>query len=207
MRAAKRAADVVVSAILLLMLVPAMAAIVLAIATVMGSPVLFKQRRLGLQGRQFTMLKFRTMRTDTDSEGRLLPDALRLTRLGAFLRSTSLDELPQLLNVLKGEMSLVGPRPLMPEYMPYYTQREQLRHTVRPGITGWAQVRGRNQARWDERLAMDVWYVENWSLWLDARVLALTLMAVLGRKGVVVDPASAMPSLDEERKQWLTRST
>jgi len=207
MRAAKRAADVVVSALLLLMLSPAMVVIALAIATVMGSPVLFRQRRPGLQGRQFTMLKFRTMRADTDSEGRLLPDALRLTPLGAFLRSTSLDELPQLLNVLKGEMSLVGPRPLMPEYMPYYTQREQLRHTVLPGITGWAQVRGRNQARWDERLAMDVWYVENWSLWLDMRVLALTLMAVLGRTGVVVDPASAMLSLDEERKQWLKRST
>jgi len=184
-----------------------MVVIALAIATVMGSPVLFRQRRSGLQGRQFTMLKFRTMRADTDSEGRLLPDALRLTPLGAFLRSTSLDELPQLLNVLKGEMSLVGPRPLMPEYMPYYTQREQLRHTVLPGITGWAQVRGRNQARWDERLAMDVWYVENWSLWLDMRVLALTLMAVLGRTGVVVYPASAMLSLDEERKQWLKRST
>jgi lipopolysaccharide/colanic/teichoic acid biosynthesis glycosyltransferase len=207
MRAAKRAADVVVSALLLLMLSPAMVVIALAIATVMGSPVLFRQRRSGLQGRQFTMLKFRTMRADTESEGRLLPDALRLTPLGAFLRSTSLDELPQLLNVLKGEMSLVGPRPLMPEYMPYYTQREQLRHTVLPGITGWAQVRGRNQARWDERLAMDVWYVENWSLWLDMRVLALTLMAVLGRTGVVVDPASAMLSLDEERKQWLKRST
>ena len=207
MRAAKRAADVVVSALLLLMLSPAMVVIALAIATVMGSPVLFRQRRSGLQGRQFTMLKFRTMRADTDSEGRLLPDALRLTPLGAFLRSTSLDELPQLLNVLKGEISLVGPRPLMPEYMPYYTQREQLRHTVLPGITGWAQVRGRNQARWDERLAMDVWYVENWSLWLDMRVLALTLMAVLGRTGVVVYPASAMLSLDEERKQWLKRST
>lgn len=207
MRVAKRATDVVVSAALLVMLAPVLAAIAVAIAVTMGTPVLFRQRRPGLHGRLFTMLKFRTMRADSDSEGCLLPDALRLTRLGAFLRATSLDELPELLNVLRGEMSLVGPRPLMPEYMPYYTQREQLRHAVPPGITGWAQVCGRNMVRWDERLAMDAWYVENWNLWLDVRVLARTVMVVFGRTGVVVDPTSVMLNLDEERKQWLTRST
>ncbi len=207
MRCAKRTADLVISAGLLVALAPVLGVVAVAIAATMGPPVLFRQQRPGLHGRLFTMLKFRTMRASRDAEGRLLPDAGRLTRLGAFLRAASLDELPELLNVLRGEMSLVGPRPLVPEYMPYYTPREQLRHTVPPGITGWAQVCGRNLARWDERLAMDVWYVENWSLWLDLRVLVRTVLVVFDRTGVVVDPTSTMLDLDEERREWLARST
>ncbi|RKX62201.1 MAG: hypothetical protein DRP37_02185, partial [Thermodesulfobacteriota bacterium] len=147
----------------------------------------------------FTIYKFRTMTDAMDAKGNLLPDGQRLTPLGGFLRSTSLDELPELFNVLKGDMSLVGPRPLVMKYLPYYTDREQLRHSVRPGITGWAQVNGRNLILWDERLAMDVWYVENWSICLDLRILAITILKVLRREGAAKDPDSVEIHLDQER--------
>jgi lipopolysaccharide/colanic/teichoic acid biosynthesis glycosyltransferase len=145
------------------------------------------------------LYKFRTMTDDRDDTGQLLPDKLRLTSLGIFLRNTSLDELPALFNVLKGDMSLVGPRPLLMRYLPYYTDRENLRHSVRPGITGWAQVNGRNYLPWDERLALDVWYVENWTLGLDLKILLTTFMQVLRREGVSADPDAAETDLDWER--------
>ncbi len=173
--------------------------IALAIRMRLGSPVFYRQQRPGLHGQPFTLLKFRTMTDARGADGHLLPDAERLTRLGRFLRRTSLDELPELINVLRGEMSLVGPRPLLTEYLPYYTEREHLRHSVKPGITGWAQINGRNLARWDERLAMDVWYVEHCSLRLDIQIIIRTVVSILKRENVVVDPRSLMPDLDQER--------
>ncbi|MGA2798278.1 MAG: sugar transferase, partial [Thermoguttaceae bacterium] len=170
----KRTLDLLTAAALLILLSPILALVALAIQLILGAPVLFSHRRPGKGCKPFTVYKFRTMTDNRDSQGNLLPDALRLTALGKFLRKTSLDEFPQLYNVLRGEMSLVGPRPLCMEYLPYFTEREQLRHTVRPGITGWGQIHGRNQVSWDDRLAFDVWYVENWSFFLDLKILALT---------------------------------
>ena len=170
-----------------------------------GRPVFFRQARPGLHGRPFTMLKFRTMTDARDHEGYLLPDAQRLTRLGRFLRSSSLDELPELWNVLRGDMSLVGPRPLLMSYLPYYTEREQKRHLVRPGITGLAQVSGRNLLGWDERLELDVQYVENGSLLLDLRILLQTVVKALGRSDVLVAPSAAgQVTLVEHRKNQRT---
>ncbi len=150
----------------------------------LGSPVFFTQVRPGLNGKPFRMVKFRSMTDARSPDGELLPDAERLTRFGALLRSTSLDELPELWNVLKGEMSLVGPRPLLFEYLPLYTPEQARRHDVRPGITGWAQVNGRNAISWEEKFALDVWYVENQSLWLDIKILWLTVRKVLVRDGI-----------------------
>lgn len=150
----------------------------------LGSPVFFTQVRPGLNGKPFRMVKFRSMTDERSPDGELLPDADRLTRFGAMLRSTSLDELPELWNVLKGEMSLVGPRPLLIEYLPLYTPEQARRHDVRPGITGWAQVNGRNAISWEEKFALDVWYVENQSLWLDIKILWLTVRKVLVRDGI-----------------------
>lgn len=181
---AKRIFDVAVALPLLLLLSPVLLVIALAVRLTMGAPVLFRQERPGLDGRIFTLVKFRTMRHATDARGRPLPDERRITRLGRFLRETSLDELPGLWNVLLGHMSLVGPRPLLPEYLPRYTPRQARRHEVRPGITGWAQVNGRNAPGWEERLAMDVWYVDNRSFLVDLRILLLTPLRVLSRRGV-----------------------
>ena len=161
-----------------------------------GAGAFFTQERPGKNGKIFKVIKFKSMTDERDAEGRLLPDAQRLTKVGRFIRSTSLDELPQLLNVLKGDMALVGPRPLLPQYLPYYTEREQLRHTVRPGITGWAQVNGRNLLTWDEKLEKDAWYVEHLSFMLDMKIIFLTVMNVVKRKGVSV-PHGAY--LDKER--------
>jgi lipopolysaccharide/colanic/teichoic acid biosynthesis glycosyltransferase len=197
--AVKRLVDVLASAGGLLLLSPVLLAVAIAVRWSMGSPVLFRQVRPGRHAVPFAMYKFRTMRDAHDENGDPLPDGERLTAVGRFLRKTSLDELPELINVLRGDMSLVGPRPLLMRYLPYYTPREQRRHDVRPGITGWAQVNGRNTARWADRLEMDVWYVEHQSLWLDIKVLARTAASLLGQKGVVVDPRSAMLNLDEER--------
>jgi lipopolysaccharide/colanic/teichoic acid biosynthesis glycosyltransferase len=169
------------------------------IAIRMGRPVLFKHVRPGKDEKLFCIYKFRTMTDARGTDGNLLSDAERITALGAFLRKTSLDELPELFNVLKGEMSLVGPRPLLVSYLPYYTARERIRHSVRPGITGWAQVMGRNELAWDRRLEYDVWYVKNRSLLLDLKILLLTAHIVLRHQGVVVDPHSTMKNLDEER--------
>jgi sugar transferase EpsL len=205
-RIIKRVFDVVAALAGLVVLAPLLAIVAAAIRLTMGRPVLFRQVRPGYAGRPFTLVKFRTMREASGPDGRPLADAERLTRLGRFLRATSLDELPQLWNVLTGELSLVGPRPLLTRYLPYYTERERLRLTVRPGITGWAQVRGRNHAPWDQRLGDDAWYVENWSLGLDLLILLKTVQIVLLGRGVVVAPTEAMRDLDEERTGLAQRS-
>jgi sugar transferase EpsL len=188
----KRSLDALLSAVGLLVLSPVLAVTALAVRLAIGSPVLFRQVRPGLHGEPFTLLKFRTMRDAHDAEGNLLPDEARLTHLGAFLRSTSLDELPELWNVLRGEMSLVGPRPLLVEYLPLYTPEQARRHEVRPGITGWAQVNGRNAIRWDEKFRLDVWYVDNCSLRLDLWILLLTLRKVFVREGISHDGHATM---------------
>ncbi len=159
----------------------------------LGSPVLFRQVRPGLHGRPFMMVKFRTMTDERGADGELLPDAQRLTSFGRFLRATSLDELPELWNVLRGEMSLVGPRPLLMEYLPLYSPEQARRHEVRPGITGWAQVNGRNALSWEERFKLDVWYVDHRSLWLDLRILWLTVRKVIVREGISAQGEATMP--------------
>ena len=183
----KRIFDVCVSLFGLVVAAPVMLLVALAIRLTMGAPVLFHQVRPGLHGRPFTLLKFRTMTDERDGEGRLLPDGQRLTRLGRLLRATSLDELPELVNVLRGEMSLVGPRPLLLSYLDRYTPEQARRHQVLPGITGWAQVNGRNALEWEKRLAMDAWYADHCSFWLDARILVMTLLKVISREGVCED--------------------
>ena len=189
----KRIVDILVSAGLLLALAPLLALVALAVRVAMGRPVLFVQTRPGLKGRPFQMIKFRTMAAVTDERGNLLPDSQRLTAFGRFLRSTSLDELPELWNVLKGDMSLVGPRPLLMEYLQLYSSVQARRHEVKPGITGWAQVNGRNAVGWEERFALDVWYVDNQSLWLDLRILWLTVRSVVLRQGISSDGHDTMP--------------
>jgi sugar transferase EpsL len=184
MSRAKRVVDVAASAAGLVMLAPVLAACAVAVRLSMGSPVLFRQTRPGLHGVPFTMYKFRTMRDARDRNGDPLPDAERLTRVGNFLRSTSLDELPELWNVLRGDMSLVGPRPLLMQYLPLYSAEQARRHDVRPGITGWAQVNGRNAITWDEKFRLDVWYVDNRSLRLDLQILLRTLRKVAHREGI-----------------------
>lgn len=181
---AKKALDRTVAAIGLVALSPALAAIAIAIRATMGSPVLFRQRRPGHRCAPFEVVKFRTMLEACDRDGRPLPDSERMTRLGTFLRASSLDELPQLYNVLRGEMSLVGPRPLVMRYLPRYNAQQARRHDVLSGITGWAQVNGRNAISWEERFELDVWYVDHWSLMLDARILLLTIWKVARREGV-----------------------
>jgi len=180
----KRAFDVVVAGLLLMVLAVPMALIASAIRVSMGRPVLFRQARPGLKGEPFTLIKFRTMRTACDRHGQPLPDAARLTGLGRFLRKTSLDELPELFNVLKSDMSLVGPRPLLMEYLELYTPKQARRHDVRPGITGLSQVKGRNALDWDEKFRLDTWYVDHRSLWLDLKILAWTVVAVVNGTGV-----------------------
>ncbi|WP_304524158.1 sugar transferase [Deinococcus betulae] len=199
----KRLVDVAVSALALAALGLPMLALATLVRSRLGSPVIFQQVRPGRYGDAFRMYKFRTMTDERGPDGELLPDARRLTPFGAWMRSTSLDELPGLLNVLKGDMSLVGPRPLLMRYTPYFTARERQRLDVRPGITGWAQVNGRNMASWDDRLGMDVWYVQNMSLGLDQKILWMTVQKVLGRSGVVVDAESIMQNLDDERRNKL----
>jgi lipopolysaccharide/colanic/teichoic acid biosynthesis glycosyltransferase len=180
----KRAFDVVVSSAALVVLAPLIAVVALAVRINLGAPVLFRQQRPGRHGRPFTLLKFRSMRDARDAGGRVLPDGDRLTPFGRALRRTSLDELPELVNVLRGEMSLVGPRPLLMQYLPRYTPRQARRHEVRPGITGLAQVSGRNALSWEERFELDVWYVDHQSLRLDLAILARTAMKVLVGDGV-----------------------
>jgi Sugar transferases involved in lipopolysaccharide synthesis len=189
--------DVVVSATALVVLAPVMGLIALAVWRTMGRPVLFRQVRPGLHGKPFVMYKFRTMRDLRDAEGNLLPDEARLTPFGRWLRATSLDELPELVNVLRGEMSLVGPRPLLMEYLDRYTPEQARRHEVKPGITGWAQIHGRNNLSWDERFKLDVWYVDNWSLWLDLKILWRTLWMVLRREGISAQGHATMPRFGE----------
>lgn len=180
----KRFFDVIAVVTGLLLIWPLILLLVLLVRIKLGSPVFFRQIRPGLHGKPFTMIKFRTMTDARDSQGQLLPDDQRLTPFGKFLRSTSLDELPELINVLMGEMSLVGPRPLLMEYLPLYSPEQARRHEVRPGITGWAQVNGRNAISWEDKFKFDVWYVDNQSLWLDIRILWMTLARVFKREGI-----------------------
>ena len=189
----KRLLDFVVALLALVLLSPLLFLLAVWIRLTMGSPVLFRQTRPGLHGRPFTMYKFRTMTDARDAEGNLLPDDQRLTRFGRFLRSTSLDELPELINVLKGEMSLVGPRPLLMKYLDRYTPEQFRRHEVKPGITGWAQVNGRNAISWEEKFKLDVWYVDNWDLWLDLKILLMTLVKVFRREGIIHGSQATMP--------------
>lgn len=189
----KRAFDVVMATVALLLLSPVIAIVALSIALSIGRPVLFRQMRPGMGGKPFRMVKFRTMRDAHDASGRPLPDAERITPLGAFLRRTSLDELPELYNVLTGDMSLVGPRPLLMAYLDRYSPTEARRHEVRPGVTGWAQINGRNALSWPEKFALDIWYVDNRSFWLDLRILARTIRKVLVRDGVSAAGEATMP--------------
>ncbi len=186
----KRLLDLVLASVLLVILAVPMALIALLVRLTLGRPVLFRQQRPGLHGRPFELLKFRTMTGGVDAAGRGLPDDQRLTAFGRRLRATSLDELPELINVIRGDMSLVGPRPLLMRYLDRYTTEQARRHEVRPGVTGWAQVNGRNAISWEARFALDVWYVDHRSLWLDLKILAMTALAVLRREGIS-EPGSA----------------
>lgn len=189
---AKRLFDVVVAAMALILLSPAIVATAVFVRLRLGSPVLFQQERAGKGGARFRVQKFRSMTDARDEKGELLPDEIRLTTAGKFLRSSSLDELPQLWNVLCGDMSLIGPRPLLLEYLPRYNSHQMRRHEVRPGITGWAQVNGRNTIGWEDRFDLDVHYVENYNLALDVKILVLTLIRVFGRSGVSSDTHATM---------------
>ncbi len=189
----KRLFDVVASATALMVLSPVLLAVAVLVRTRMGSPVIFAQDRPGKDGEVFRMYKFRTMRDAVNSDGEPLPDAERLTTLGRKLRATSLDELPELWNVVKGDMSLVGPRPLLVRYLPRFSAEQARRHEVRPGVTGWAQVNGRNALEWDDRLAMDVWYVDNRSMSLDLKIIFRTISQVIRREGVSAEGHATMP--------------
>jgi sugar transferase EpsL len=181
---AKRTFDVVLAAAAIVLLSPVLAAVALLIRFRFGSPVLFRQERAGLFGSRFECLKFRTMTDARDANGQLLPDTDRLTRLGRFLRSTSLDELPELINVIRGEMSLVGPRPLLAKYLERYSSEQMRRHHVRPGITGYAQINGRNALNWDKRFELDLWYIDHQTFWLDLKIVLLTPWRLLNRDGI-----------------------
>lgn len=189
----KRRFDFVMALFSLSLLWPVLLALAFLVRSQLGSPAIFRQVRPGLNAKPFVMVKFRTMRDATGPDGQPLPDDLRLTKFGRFLRTTSLDELPELWNVLKGEMSLVGPRPLLMEYLPLYTPQQARRHEVRPGITGWAQVNGRNAISWEEKFKLDVWYVDHHSLWLDIKILWLTVKKVLVRDGISAEGEATMP--------------
>jgi sugar transferase EpsL len=196
--AAKRALDLVVALAGLVLIAPILVATALAVRIGLGRPVLFRQMRPGLGGRPFALLKFRTMTRARDAAGQLLPDDRRLTPLGRWLRRTSLDELPELINVLKGDMSLVGPRPLLMDYLPHYSPEQARRHEVRPGLTGWAAVNGRNATSWQQRLAQDVWYVDHRSFALDCRILLMTVAKVIRQDGISQEGHATMPRFDEE---------
>jgi lipopolysaccharide/colanic/teichoic acid biosynthesis glycosyltransferase len=199
-RFGKRFCDLLITIPALILLSPVLVLVAVLVRLRLGAPIFFRQDRPGLHGQIFRILKFRTMTEERDASGKYLPDSQRLTPLGRFLRRSSLDELPELFNVLKGEMSLVGPRPLIPRYIAYFTERERTRLDLLPGITGWAQVNGRNDLPWDDRLECDAWYVEHCSLWLDLKILAMTVLKVIRRDNVQPDPGLTFGSLDEERR-------
>jgi lipopolysaccharide/colanic/teichoic acid biosynthesis glycosyltransferase len=196
----KRLFDIIVSFTALVLLSPVLLIVSRQVAKNLGTPVLFKQKRPGVNGEIFEMLKFRSMRDGVDENGSILPDNERLTPFGIKLRSTSLDELPGLLSVLKGDMSLVGPRPLLVEYLSLYTDEQLKRHNVRPGITGWAQVNGRNAISWEKKFKFDVWYVENHSFWLDIKILFLTVRKVFVKDGISADGEATMSKFEGSRK-------
>ena len=198
-RGIKRLLDMALAATGLIVLSPVMAVTAIAVRISMGRPVIFCHGRIGYREGHFRIFKYRTMKNSFDSAGNPLPDEQRVTKLGILLRKSSLDELPELWNVLRGEMSLVGPRPLLERYQPYYTDLERKRFWVRPGITGLAQISGRNHLGWDARLSCDVQYVENWSLWLDITIIFKTVATVLFARGIVVAPATEMLNFDDER--------
>jgi lipopolysaccharide/colanic/teichoic acid biosynthesis glycosyltransferase len=200
LRFGKRLVDLALVVPAFMILAPVLVVLGLLVRWRLGSPVFFRQRRPGLQGRPFTLLKFRTMTEARDGEGRLLRDEGRLTRFGRFLRRTSLDELPELINVLKGDMGLVGPRPLLVEYLERYTDEQVRRHEVKPGITGWAQVNGRNALSWEEKFEHDVWYVDHVSLWLDVNILAMTAWQVVTGKGISAEGHVTMPVFEGTEK-------
>lgn len=183
----KRPADIFLSALLIIALLPLFAALYVIVRCAMGSPALFRQARPGRGGRIFEVLKFRSMSSETDENGSPLPDEMRMTRLGGFLRRSSLDELPQLFNILKGDMSFVGPRPLLVEYLPLYSESQRRRHEIRPGVTGWAQVNGRNAISWGRKLELDEWYVDHVSFLLDLKIMLMTVGKVLAREGISQD--------------------
>ncbi len=189
----KRLADILLSGAGLIVLAPVMAAVAAAVAVALGRPVLFRQVRPGLHGRPFRLVKFRTMLDAVGPDGQPLDDSERLTRFGRFLRASSLDELPELWNILKGDMSLVGPRPLLMRYLPLYTPEQARRHDVRPGLTGWSQVNGRNALSWPEKLALDTWYVDHRSFRLDLRILLMTVAKVVSRSGIAAEGSETMP--------------
>lgn len=189
----KRFFDIIYSVFGLFALAPVIVIVAWQIRRKLGSPVLFRQLRPGLDGKPFEMIKFRTMRDVMDGQGNPLPDSERMTPFGQFLRSTSLDELPELWNVLKGDMSLVGPRPLLMEYLPLYSPEQFRRHETRPGVTGWAQINGRNALSWEDKFKLDVWYVDNQSIWLDIKIIFLTVKKVLMRDGISAEGEVTMP--------------
>lgn len=196
----KQTLDIFLALIALLFLLPIFFLIAIMIKIKLGSPILFIQLRAGFKGKNFEILKFRTMKNEYNNKGELLPDNKRITKFGKFLRTTSLDELPGLLNVLKGDMSLVGPRPLLVQYVPLYSPEQARRHEVKPGITGWAQVNGRNSISWDEKFELDVWYVDNRSMWLDLKILWLTLKKVIVRDGINTESDNTMPVFKGSKK-------
>ncbi|MFL6845443.1 MAG: sugar transferase [Allosphingosinicella sp.] len=205
---AKRPLDLLLSGLALIVLAPVLAIVALGVAVALGRPVLFRQVRAGLGGQPFELIKFRTMLDRADADGRPLPDSERLTGFGRFLRATSLDELPELWNVLRGDMSLVGPRPLLMHYLPLYSPEEARRHEVRPGLTGWVAVNGRNAIGWPEKLALDVWYVDNRSFGLDLKILLMTVAKVVSRSGVAAEGSDTMPEFrGSEPDSTLTRGS
>ncbi|NQZ04710.1 sugar transferase [Idiomarina sp.] len=197
----KRLIDFTVALVALIVALPILLICALLIRLFIGKPVLFKQTRPGLKAKPFNMVKFRTMTNERDEHGNLLPDEKRLTRLGKFLRSTSLDELPELWNVLNGDMSLVGPRPLLMEYLDLYTDEQARRHEARPGITGWAQVNGRNAISWEQKFNLDVWYVDNQSMWLDIKIIFMTAKKVLVREGISASGEATMSKFKGSKQQ------
>lgn len=196
----KRILDIIAAVVALLLFLLPILVVALIIRLKLGGPILFVQQRPGRDGKPFKMVKFRTMRDAFDAEGMPLPDAERMTAFGSFLRSSSLDELPELWNVLKGDMSLVGPRPLLMEYLPLYSPEQYRRHEVRPGVTGWAQVNGRNTLSWEEKFRLDVWYVDNRSIWLDCKIIFLTLRKVLVRDGINAEGEATMIKFTGKRQ-------
>jgi undecaprenyl phosphate N,N'-diacetylbacillosamine 1-phosphate transferase len=196
----KRVFDFIASLILIILLSPLLLLVIIILLIANQGQPFFFQQRPGKNGETFTIMKLKTMNDKKDIEGNLLPDVRRLTKVGVFIRKTSLDEIPQLINVIKGEMSLIGPRPLVIKYLPFYTEKERLRHAVRPGITGLAQVSGRNNLKWDERLALDADYVENLSFKQDVKILYNTVLKVIASENIITNPQSIMEDLDEERK-------
>jgi lipopolysaccharide/colanic/teichoic acid biosynthesis glycosyltransferase len=197
----KRVFDFIVSTAGLVLLSPFLLTLSLLVVLKLGRPLFFTQTRPGKGGRPFRMIKFRTMTNETNEMGDLLPNEDRMTRFGSFLRSSSLDELPELFNVVKGDMSLVGPRPLLMEYLPWFTEEQSRRHEVKPGITGWSQVNGRNAIGWEKKLALDIWYVENYTLWLDIKILFMTFVKVYRKDGINHSEELSMPRFDEFMKQ------